>query len=115
MKTTSIKYSPLMFQQDKGKQRIENSQKKNVLKSKITGIIEKSLQVAQKRGTKILKVPNPADPLKASNREESVQKVESVLLRLLASEAGNHRIKKKLKSLDLAKLKLVIRRLASSK
>jgi hypothetical protein len=34
--------------------------------------IEKSLQVVQKRGTKILKVSNPAVPLKSSNREKSV-------------------------------------------
>jgi hypothetical protein len=29
--------------------------------------MEKSLQMAQKRGTKILLVPNPDDPLKSSN------------------------------------------------
>jgi hypothetical protein len=34
--------------------------------------LEKSLQVARKRGTKILQVSNPADPLKSSNREKSV-------------------------------------------
>jgi hypothetical protein len=34
--------------------------------------IEKSLQVAQKRGTKILQIPNPADPLKSSSGEKSV-------------------------------------------
>jgi hypothetical protein len=50
---------------------------------------KKSLQVAQKRGTKILKVPNPADPLKSSNREKAVQKIGFVLLWLLAPNAGN--------------------------
>jgi hypothetical protein len=30
------------------------------------------MQVAQKRGKKILQVPNPADPLKSSNGEKSV-------------------------------------------
>jgi hypothetical protein len=39
-------------------------------------------------GTKILHVPNPADPLKASDGERSVQKVGFVKLRLLAIEAG---------------------------
>jgi hypothetical protein len=42
--------------------------------------IEKSLQVVQKRGTKILKVQNSADLLKASNSEKSVQKAGFVLL-----------------------------------
>jgi hypothetical protein len=63
--------------------------------------IEKSLQVTQKRGTEILQVPNPADPLKSSNEEKSV-KAGFVLLRLLAQEAGNH-ILKILQSLDFAK------------
>jgi endo-1,4-beta-mannosidase len=54
--------------------------------------IEKSLQVAQKRGIEILQVPNPADPLKSSNGEKSV-KAGFVLLRLLAPEAGNHGLK----------------------
>jgi hypothetical protein len=48
--------------------------------------------VAQKRGTKILQVPNPADPLKSSNGEKSV-KARFVLLRLLALEARNHGLK----------------------
>jgi len=59
--------------------------------------------VAQKRGTKILQVPNPVDPLKASNREKSVQKAIFLLLWLLAPEARNHRLEKKLQSLDFAK------------
>jgi hypothetical protein len=46
--------------------------------------MENSLQVAQKSGTKILQVPNPANPLKASDGEKSVQKDGFVLLRLLA-------------------------------
>jgi hypothetical protein len=71
--------------------------------------------VAQNRGTKIFQVPNPVDPLKASNREKSVQKAGFVLLRLLAPEAGNHRLKKKLQRLILQSLNLVIRRLTSSK
>jgi hypothetical protein len=50
--------------------------------------------VAQKRGTKILQVPNPTDPLKASDGEKSVQKAGFVLLWLLAPEVGNHRLKK---------------------
>jgi hypothetical protein len=45
--------------------------------------------MAQKRGTKILQVPNPADPLKSSNREKDVQKIGFVLLWLLAPNAGN--------------------------
>jgi hypothetical protein len=50
--------------------------------------LEKSLQMAQKRGTKILQVPNPADPLKSSNGEKIVKKAGFELLRLLAPEAG---------------------------
>jgi hypothetical protein len=57
--------------------------------------------VAQKRGTEILQVPNPVDPLKSSNEEKSV-KARFVLLRLLAQEAGNHELKI-LQSLDFAK------------
>jgi hypothetical protein len=34
--------------------------------------LEKSLQMAQKRGAKILQVPNPADPLKSSNGDKTV-------------------------------------------
>jgi len=58
--------------------------------------------VAKKRGTKILKVPNPADPLKSRSGEKAVQKAGFVLLRLLAQEAGNHGLKN-LQSLDFAK------------
>jgi hypothetical protein len=54
------------------------------------------------RGTKILQVPNPTDALKARKREKSVQKAGFVLLRLLALEAGNHKLKEKLQSLDFA-------------
>jgi hypothetical protein len=50
--------------------------------------------MAQERGTKILQVPNPADLLKASDGEKSVQKAGFVLLWLLALEAENHRLKK---------------------
>jgi endo-1,4-beta-mannosidase len=50
--------------------------------------IEKSLQVAQKRGIEILQVLNPVDPLKSSNGEKSI-KTGFVLLQLLAQEAGN--------------------------
>jgi hypothetical protein len=45
---------------------------KNFLKSKTIGKKKKSMQVAQKRGTEILQVSNPTDPLNASNREKSV-------------------------------------------
>jgi len=65
--------------------------------------IEKSLQMAQKRGTKILQVPNPANPLKSSNGEKAIQKAGFVLLRLRALEAENHG------------LNLVIHKLTSSK
>jgi hypothetical protein len=74
--------------------------------------------VAQKRGTKILQVPNPADPLRSSNGEKAVQKAGFVLLRLLALEAGNHLLKKKKKKnsrLILQSLNLVIRILTFSK
>jgi hypothetical protein len=55
--------------------------------------IEKSLQVAQKRGTKILQAPNPAEPLRASNKEKSVQKAGYVLLFLPISTSRGHRLK----------------------
>jgi hypothetical protein len=58
--------------------------------------------VAQNRGTKLLIVPNPTDPLKSSNGEKAVQKAGFELLQLLASEAGNHGLKN-LQSLDFAK------------
>jgi hypothetical protein len=54
--------------------------------------LEKSMQVAQKRGTKILQVPNPTDPLKSSNGEKSVT-VGFVELWLLAPEAWSHGLK----------------------
>jgi hypothetical protein len=60
--------------------------------------------VAQKKGTKILQVPNPAEPLRASNREKSVQKAGFVLLLLLILASRNHRLKY-LYSLDFAKPK----------
>jgi hypothetical protein len=53
------------------------------------------------RGTKILQVPNPAGPLKSSDRERFVHKARFVLLRLLAPKAGNHRLKN-LQSLEFA-------------
>jgi hypothetical protein len=58
--------------------------------------------VTQKRGTEILQVSNPADPLNASNREKFVPEVGFVLLRLLAPKAGNHGLKN-LQSFDFAK------------
>jgi hypothetical protein len=64
--------------------------------------IEKSLQVVQKRGTKILQVLNAADPLKSRNGEKAVQKAGFVLLQLLDLEAGNHKLKNP-QSLDFAK------------
>jgi hypothetical protein len=64
------------------------------------------------RGTKILKVPNPADPLKARDGEISVHKARFVLLRLLSPEAGNHRLKN-FSHLSLQSLNLIIRRLKS--
>jgi hypothetical protein len=58
--------------------------------------------VTQKRGTKILQVPNPVDPLKSSNREKVIQKAGFVLLRLLGPKVGNHGLRN-LQSLDFAK------------
>jgi hypothetical protein len=55
----------------KGKQS-NNIHKKKRSKIQNNRKIEKSLQVAQKRGAEILQVPNPADPLKSSNEEKSV-------------------------------------------
>jgi hypothetical protein len=57
--------------------------------------------MAQKRGTEILQLPNPVDPLKSSNGEKSV-KAGFVLLQLLAPEAENQGLKN-LQSLDFAK------------
>jgi hypothetical protein len=70
--------------------------------------------VAQKRGTKILQVPNPADALKVRNGEISVQKARFVLLRLLSQEAGNPGLKD-LQSLVASSLNLIIRRTKSSR
>jgi len=58
-------------------QKYKGKQSNNIHRQKLSKIqnnrrIEKSLQVAQKRGTKILQVPNPADPLKSSSGEKSV-------------------------------------------
>jgi hypothetical protein len=60
-----------MSLQDKGKQSIWNPQTNKRSKILNNRKIEKSLQVAQKRGTKILQVPNPPDPLKSSNGEKN--------------------------------------------
>jgi hypothetical protein len=70
--------------------------------------------VAQKRGTKILQVPNLADPLKSSNGEKIVFKAGFVLLRLLTQEARNLGLKT-FNLLMLQILNLVIRRLTFSK
>jgi len=87
-------------------QKSNSKQTNNIYRQKLSKIqnnwkIEKSLQVAQKRGTEILQVPNPADPLKSSNKEKSI-KAGFVLLRLLAPGAGNHGLKN-LQSLDITK------------
>jgi hypothetical protein len=60
-----------MSQKYKGKQsnNIHRQQRSKIL---INKKLETCLQVAQKRGTIILQVPNPVDPLKSSNREKSV-------------------------------------------
>jgi hypothetical protein len=76
-----------MSQKDKGKQS-NNIHRQKRSKIHNNRKIEKSLQVTQKRGTKIHQVPNPADPLKSSNGEKSV-KAGFVLRRLLAPKAGN--------------------------
>jgi hypothetical protein len=60
-----------MSQKNMGKQ------SNNIYKQKLSKIqndrkIEKSLQVAQKRGTEILQVSNLADPLTSTNGEKSV-------------------------------------------
>jgi hypothetical protein len=78
-----------MSQKYKGK-RSNNIHRQELSKIQNNRRIEKSLQVAQKRGTKILQVSNPADPLNASNREKSVPEVGFALLWLLPQEAGNH-------------------------
>jgi hypothetical protein len=96
-------------QEDKGKQS-KNIHRQKRSKIQINRKIEKSLQVAQKRGTKLLQVPNPADPLKLRNGEKTVLKVGFVLLPLLAQEVGNHG-PKTFNLLILQSLNLVIRRL----
>jgi hypothetical protein len=96
-------------QEDKGKQ-CKNIHRQKHSKIQINRKIEKSLQVAQKRGTKILQVPNPANPLKSSNREKTILKVGFVLLWLLAQEVGNHGLKT-FNLLILQSLNLVIHRL----
>jgi hypothetical protein len=60
-----------MSQKNKGKQS-NNIHRQKRSKILINRKIEKSLQVAQKSGTEILQVPNPADPLKSTNREKSI-------------------------------------------
>jgi hypothetical protein len=60
-----------MSQQNKGKQS-NNIHKQKRSKIQNNRKIKNGLQVAQKRGTKILQVPNPTDPLKSSNEEKSV-------------------------------------------
>jgi len=60
-----------MSQKDKGKQSNNiRRQKRSKIQNNMK--IEKSLQVAQKKGIEILQVSNPADPLKSSNGEKSV-------------------------------------------
>jgi hypothetical protein len=66
---TSI--TPLKCLRRRGKQS-NNIHRQKCSKIQNNRKIETSLLVAQKRGTKILQVPNPADPLKSSNREKSV-------------------------------------------
>jgi hypothetical protein len=51
--------------------RVYKIHRQNLSKIQNNRKLEKSLQIAQKRGTKILEVPNPADPLKLSNGEKT--------------------------------------------
>lgn len=60
-----------MSQKHKGKQS-NNIHRQKRSKIQNNRKIEKNLQVAQKRGTEILQVPNPVDLLKSSNGEKSV-------------------------------------------
>jgi hypothetical protein len=60
-----------MSQKDKGKQS-NNIHRQKRSKIQNNWKIEKSQQVAQKRGTEVLQVPNPTDPLKSSNGEKSI-------------------------------------------
>jgi len=58
-------------------QKYKGKQSNNIHRQKRSKIqnnrkIEKSLQGAQQRGTKILHVQNPADPLKSSSGHKSV-------------------------------------------
>jgi hypothetical protein len=55
-------------------QKYKGKQSNNIYRQKRSK--EKSLQVAQKRGAKILLVPNPADPLKSSSREKLFKKLD---------------------------------------
>jgi hypothetical protein len=100
-------------QKDNGKQS-NNIHRQKRSKIQNNRKIKKSLQVAQKRGTEIIQVLNPPDPLKSSNGEKSIKKAGFVLLRLLAQEAGNHGLKT-FNLLILRSLKLVMRKLTSSK
>jgi hypothetical protein len=68
--------------------------------------------VAQKRGTKILQVPNPIDPLKSSNKEKIVLKAGFVLLGLRKPRTVDW---KTFSCLILQSLNLVIHILTSSK
>jgi hypothetical protein len=92
-----------MSQKNKGKQS-NNIRRQKLSKIQNKRKIEKSLQVAQKRGTEILQVSNPTNPLKSSNGEKSVT-AGFVQLWLLAPKAGNHGLKN-LQSLDCAKPEL---------
>jgi hypothetical protein len=80
-----------MSQKHKGKQS-NNIHRQTRSKIQNNRKLEKSLQVAHKRGTKILQILNPADPLKSSNGEKSLT-AGFVELRLLAPEAGSHGLK----------------------
>jgi len=56
-------------------QKYKGKQSNNIYRQKLSKIqndrkIEKSLQVAQKRGTEILQVSNPTDPLTSTNGEK---------------------------------------------
>jgi hypothetical protein len=58
-------------------QKYKGKQSNNIYRQKLSKIqndrkIEKSLQVAQKSGTEILQVANPANQLTSTNREKSI-------------------------------------------
>jgi hypothetical protein len=60
-----------MSQKDKGKQSNNiHSQKSSKIQNNRK--VEKRLQMAQKKGTEILQVLNPVDPLTSTNGEKSV-------------------------------------------